>query len=162
VTQSNSVVLGSISGVNGAGTSARVGIGTTAPQAALHIAVDDGDIFLGDAGCDPGFVGIGFAPMTLCDDYSLLGNGTDTIINRPTGGDISFREDNFNQMTIEAGGEVGIGTSAPHAKVHVAGGDVAISSQSSGLILRATDGSNCFRVTVNNAGTLDTTLLACP
>ena len=37
VTSSNSLVLGSISGVNGAGASTNVGIGTTAPRARLHV-----------------------------------------------------------------------------------------------------------------------------
>jgi len=38
VNQSNSLVLGSINGVNGAKASTQVGIGTTAPQRLLHIA----------------------------------------------------------------------------------------------------------------------------
>ena len=37
VTQSNSVVLGSIAGVNGAVADTSVGIGTNAPQARLHV-----------------------------------------------------------------------------------------------------------------------------
>jgi|GEM_PF-856506 len=37
VTQSNSIVLGAVSGVNGAGTSANIGIGTTAPSHALDV-----------------------------------------------------------------------------------------------------------------------------
>jgi len=57
---------------------------------------------------------------------------------------------------------VGIGTTSPGAKLHVSGGDSAITNQGSGLILRATDGPNCFRVTVNNAGTVNTASVACP
>ncbi len=57
---------------------------------------------------------------------------------------------------------VGIGTTAANAKLHVAGGDVAVASQGSGVILRATDGSNCYRLTVNNAGTLGTAAVSCP
>lgn len=41
MTESNTVVLGSISGVNGATASTRVGIGTNRPIATLH-AVDNG------------------------------------------------------------------------------------------------------------------------
>jgi hypothetical protein len=52
------------------------------------------------------------------------------------------------------GGNVGIGIGAPTAKLHVAGGDVAVSSQGSGIILRATDGSTYFRVTVNSLGVI--------
>jgi len=42
VTQNNSLVLGSINGVNGAGADTKVGIGTTAPSSKLH--VNNGDI----------------------------------------------------------------------------------------------------------------------
>ncbi|MFZ0451640.1 MAG: tail fiber domain-containing protein, partial [Desulfatiglandaceae bacterium] len=42
VSQSNSLVLGSIAGVNGATENVKVGIGTTAPSAALHVVRSDG------------------------------------------------------------------------------------------------------------------------
>lgn len=45
VTQSNSLVLGAIAGLNGAPADTRVGIGTTAPKARLEVAA--GDILLG-------------------------------------------------------------------------------------------------------------------
>ena len=48
------------------------------------------------------------------------------------------------------------------ARLQVAGGDVAVSTQVSGVLLRATDGASCFRVTVNNAGALSTAVVACP
>jgi hypothetical protein len=40
VTQNNSLVLGSIAGVNGASSSTQVGIGTSAPEERLHVAGD--------------------------------------------------------------------------------------------------------------------------
>src|SRR5206468_5051858 len=57
---------------------------------------------------------------------------------------------------------VGIGTTAPNAKLQVTLGDVYVQTQGNGIILRATDGPNCYRVTVNNSGTLTTTLVTCP
>lgn len=42
VSQSNSLVLGSINGVHGATVNVNVGIGTTAPQASLHVVRTDG------------------------------------------------------------------------------------------------------------------------
>jgi hypothetical protein len=48
VTQSDSFVLGSINGINGASTSIRVGIGTTTPKAQLHVQGDN--IYVGQAG----------------------------------------------------------------------------------------------------------------
>jgi hypothetical protein len=41
VSQSNSLVLGSIAGINGASDSVKVGIGTTAPSAPLHVSRSD-------------------------------------------------------------------------------------------------------------------------
>jgi len=45
--------------------------------------------------------------------------------------------------------------------IAAATGDVAISTQSKGLILKATDGPNCYRLTVNNSGTLATAPVTC-
>lgn len=59
-------------------------------------------------------------------------------------------------------GNVGIGISNPNAKLQVVGGDAAISTQGNGLILRATNGSNCYRITVDDSGVLATTAIACP
>ena len=179
VAQSNSLILGSINGVNGATADTRVGIGTTTPARHLHIfgagdqeiaiqssdsggrmwtmqssqggvngrfeiidrtanvsrfaidlngnvgisdstpvakldiAANSGQILAGDAGCNPGFTGVGFATtLSGCANYSLLGNGTDTIINRPAGGVIAFRENNATQMSIASGGLVSIATLA--------------------------------------------------
>ncbi len=57
---------------------------------------------LGDAGCARSFTGIGFGTnLSGCTNYSLLGNGTDTIINRPNGGTIFFREGNTTEVSIE-------------------------------------------------------------
>lgn len=66
------------------------------------------------------------------------------------------------RMVVLASGDTGIGTTAPGARLHVKGGDINIETQGNGLILKATDGANCFRVTVNNAGTLSTASVTCP
>jgi hypothetical protein len=111
VTQSDSLVLGAVTGFSQGIPGINVGIGTTAPKARFHIAANGGNILMGHAGCSSGFAGIGFgASLAGCANYSLLGNGTDTIINRPTGGIISFRENNATQMSIASGGVVAINT----------------------------------------------------
>jgi hypothetical protein len=42
------------------------------------------------------------------------------------------------------------------------GGDVYVQSVGKGIILKATDGPNCFRVTVDNSGQITTALVTCP
>jgi hypothetical protein len=75
---------------------------------------------------------------------------------------VDFTSTGGNQFLIRATGGVGIGTNAPKAQLQVETGDVYVSTQGKGIILKATDGANCFRVTVNNAGTLTPTSIACP
>lgn len=67
-----------------------------------------------------------------------------------------------NLVLQYVGGNVGIGASSPTAKLQVDGGDAAVTTQGNGLILRAGDGPKCFRVTVNNVGTLNTAEVTCP
>jgi hypothetical protein len=58
---------------------------------------------------------------------------------------------------------VGIGTTTPRSKMHVANGDVYVEEATglNGVILKSPNG-NCWRITINNAGTLVTTNIACP
>jgi len=82
-----------------------------------------GGMTIGDAGCGIGFpgAGIGFAvTLSNCNNYSLLGDGTNTFLNRPTGGTLYLREGNSNEMTISPGGRVGVGTQSPQAQLDVA------------------------------------------
>ena len=88
-------------------TNNNFGVGTTTPAEKVDVAVNSGHILLGDPGCLSGFTAIGFGTsLAGCANYSMVGNGTDTIINRPTGGTISFREANSTQMSIASGGAV--------------------------------------------------------
>jgi hypothetical protein len=90
--------------------------------AKLDIAANSGQILAGDAGCNAGFTGIGFATtFSGCTNYSILGNGTDTILNRPAGGSLFLREANSTQFVVVPGGAIGIGTASPSAKLTVSG-----------------------------------------
>jgi hypothetical protein len=91
VTQNNSLVLGSIAGKNFATADTNVGIGTTAPNAAFHVAAHGGNFLVGDAGCGSGFVGLGFASsLSGCSNYALRGDGSILYMNTPASGTISF------------------------------------------------------------------------
>src|SRR5882672_1376830 len=99
VTQSNSLVLGSINGVNGATADTNVGIGTTAPQsrlhivgtasltgqaASLHLNNDLRNILLDVGTC----WGIFFqTPGSQCENYALGGGFSRNVtsINAPNG-----------------------------------------------------------------------------
>src|SRR5262249_23234635 len=65
VTQSNSLVLGSINGVNGASATVNVGIGTSAPQQRLHV---DGNEVL-STGFQAGFKFRDRASTSANDDW---------------------------------------------------------------------------------------------
>ncbi len=111
-----------------------LGIGTTTPVAKIDIAFGSARILVGDTGCGGGGGGgIGFGTsLSGCANYSMRGDGTNTLLNRPTGGAIFFRENNASQMTIATGGNVGVGTTTPASHLHVKGpGDQEIAIESS-------------------------------
>ena len=53
-------------------------------------------------------------------------------------------------------GFVGIGTPTPKAKLEVANGDIAVTAVGSGIILKANNGENFYRITVDNTGKINT------
>ena len=85
-----------------------------------------------------------------------------------TSGDLTLRTGDVlsgkerERLRVTEDGRVGVGTVSPNARLQVAGGDAAVTTQGKGLILRATDGPNCFRITVNNAGALSAAAVPCP
>jgi hypothetical protein len=85
-----------------------VGIGTTTPLTRLHVAA--GDIFLGDATGANGFI-----------LHSRYGTGYDFLqISTRTGGSYEWSK---GITLVRSNGFVGIGTTAPGAKLDVYGGD---------------------------------------
>jgi hypothetical protein len=83
-----------------------------------------GNTAINNMGCNTGiFGGIGFGPNASqgCQNYSLLGDGLNTYVNRPAGGVVVFREGNITEMVLASGGNFGIGTTAPQYPLHVNG-----------------------------------------
>jgi hypothetical protein len=160
VTQSDSLVLG-----NGV----KVGIGTTAPGRLLHVRGAGSDGFgqtdLRITGTGPVGSGITLESTgTAGRTYSLLSTADNTVGGGFPGGRLAFFDVTANayRMVLDSSGNLGIGTVGPNAKLHVSGGDVAITNLGSGVILKAVDGPKCFRITVTNLGGLIQSEVTCP
>lgn len=142
-----------------ADASGNVGIGTTGPEKLLHIT---------HYGGDPGVrlenthTAGGELNGRTWDLLSGTAGYTGGYTNRFGIVDVQGNQVAFTIKPISEGGNVGIGTPNPNAKLQVTGGDAYVTTQGSGIILRATDGANCYRLTVNNAGTVSTALVTCP
>ncbi len=151
--QSNSLVLGSINGINLSNVDTNVGIGTTAPSERLDIRVNNGNIIFGGAGCPSGSVAIGLnGAFGNCLNYSIRGNGTDLLINRPTGGEILFRENNGStQFRVRAGGDVAVNTNGGTVLL----GNANCSSGFTGIAFASTFGTcNNYSILGNGTDTI--------
>lgn len=123
----------------------RVGIGTLTPRVKLDvagaIAVDNNQGYFGRtaSGAERALIKL------TSGDYVTIGDAiTDERL-----------------MTLKQG-RVGVGTSNPKAKVHVAGGDVYASAPGTGIILKSPNGARCKRLGINNRGALIAQNIACP
>ncbi len=110
-------------------SSGNVGIGTTSPSGILHVkgSTDDTVVYidtnnnaLGDSAKisfnDRAQVGWIDAAVTLTD-----GGGNKDIKLKVATGSVFVQTNNTTRLTVADGGNVGIGTASPTAKLHVAG-----------------------------------------
>jgi len=101
-----------------------VGLGTSTPGSKLDVA---GTIRGGNADTNIGnhpTYGTGYTAFWRQGaDYSLITDGTNSYLNAPVAtGNLFFRSANADRMVLQGGtGNVGIGTAAPTAKLHVVG-----------------------------------------
>jgi hypothetical protein len=105
-----------------------VGVGpefkTKVVQAYLDVQGNALDTLIGDPGCGPNFAGIGFQNSYLkgCTNYALIGDNLGhTYLNSSGAGAIHLRNNNTDQMTITAAGNVGVNNSSPQAQLDVQG-----------------------------------------
>lgn len=101
------------------------------------------------------------------NNNTLLGSSTRVAsdLNNATAIGAFARVTQSNSLVLGAanasGPNVGIGTSAPQAKLHLLGGKLYVDASGQGVVLKAPGGA-CFELTVTNAGALTTTAVTCP
>jgi hypothetical protein len=114
---SNSLVLGSINGVNGANADTNVGIGTTAPSARLQIVTTNDT--------NPGFVQTWDSRHIVIGGLATIGGIAMSYDQTNSVGYLEALTPNvaWRNLSIQAGGgRVGIGTSLPDQTLTVNGG----------------------------------------
>ena len=139
VTQSNSLVLGSINGQNGATADTNVGVGTTAPSARLHL------VGTSTSGGSP--IAIIQSSGTQMPLSFRLGNTESARIRANDIGNLFFAtlngtdkniffragDDSGTDMFIQSStGNVGIGTTSPDQRLEVSNGAVLSSGTTGG------------------------------
>lgn len=146
VDQSNSLVLGSINGVNGATADTKVGIGTTAPAFKLQVVDASNTGLRVQTNAAGGTVGSFGANGAFNVDASGVAGGRFTVLEN---------------------GNTGVGTNAPtnaklqvNGRIRVVSGDVFITNPNT-LIITSPNGA-CWGITVNNSGALSTFSTTCP
>jgi len=105
--------------------SGNVGIGTMSPATPLDVNVGSSPhLYVGAYGCGTTYAGLGFSNGgSSCTSYSVLGDGTNTFLNAPSGA-IYVGIGNVYKMTVTSGG-VGFGTNSPTYPLYVNGSGYA-------------------------------------
>ncbi|MDA8243126.1 MAG: hypothetical protein M0025_03285 [Elusimicrobia bacterium] len=122
--------------------SGRVGIGTLAPGAELHVKNTYGRAFLESAAGNTAWLGLGHDS-----------NAYWTITNNATGGDwLSFNNlSNASQLVLLQGGNLGVGANVPMARLHVR--ETSAAAQYA-LIVSTNSDAASYRLAVSTSGSL--------
>ena len=113
------------------------------------------------------------APGATGFDNTLLGFSTKvgaTLINATAiGANAQVTQSNSLVLGMISGvnngfanTNVGIGTTAPKAKLDVTGGNILVASPGQGIILKSPNGATCRLLSIDNAGNMTLAAVACP
>lgn len=159
VAQSNSLVLGSINGVNGATSNTSVGIGTTTPGGTLDVRNNSSSAILGltsgngsaslfltrssavaSQSAQIGFYSGGTVDFAMGTSQGSAGNSDFSIYNYGTAD---------NAFTIQRStGNIGIGTPSPNTSLHLR------SNSTTGFAIEMENTSTAKRLYIGNYGTV--------
>lgn len=133
--------------------SQNVGIGTTVPAAKLDVKATSN--YVGQFnGAAPMYIGLFEGDVYRGYLGSYSGNAEDIDIGTGSGnttGKLHLTVQAVPKMTVNAAGNVGVGTTTPNHRFHVNGGDLFVQS-SSGLIRFGYDGANEWQMATTGGG----------
>lgn len=167
-TGDSNVAVGRSAGFTNSTSDGNTFVGTSAGAGMTgegNVSIGFNSGFSATSGNNNVFIGSGTgANSSTGSNNTFVGAGVDTggvSFTNATGLGSGTVVSRSNSVILGNNANVGVGTSAPAAKLQVDGGDLYIGTAAQGVILKSPAGT-CYRITVSNAGVLSTALVTCP